>query len=250
MKQDGDSTKALRQKKLTSPEFLEELREKEDFYYLRLSLFTSETGGRFSEHIVRDPVFKAIRHCYERTWQSRLLDMVKSHPESDFTESGIDSALAKAFQKLVEDPPDEWIEPCDPEQERIVANEFLQAAKHGNIARLNELVKFCEIIETRTFNVSKQHKRDFRPWPYYIASVARQFLEQGVLPDKKTVKEMAFLRRAADELPLLKVPVTQWKVSSVQKLNELYNLPEPRWKLFFRELGLKDLPSASTCPKR
>jgi hypothetical protein len=256
-----DSTEVLRRKlsqaerllrtrkRLTAPKFLKELQDKEDSYYLNLRLFKSPSGRRFSEDIIRDPVLKAIRYCRERNRQTEFLKIIRTHSESDFVDSAIDPALAKAFKKLSKDPLQDGIEPYDSEHERRLTDEFLTAVKEGNIDRLEELVQLCR-IESRAIKPPKGRKRNSRPWHYYVAYAARLFLEKGVLPDKKTVKKLAYAFRAENEFSHLKNPVFEWAAKTEQKLKELQALPEAKWRRIFKELGLLDLPTAPTHPAR
>jgi hypothetical protein len=227
---------------------LKELQEKEDLYYFNLHIFTSVTGQKPSLDVVRDPFFKAIRYYRDRSRQTEFLEIIRTHPESDFVDSGIDPALAKALKRLSEDPRQDWIEPYAPEHEKLLADDFLTAAKQGDVA-LKKLVRLCETHETTTYNRPKERQSDSRRWHYYVASAARRYLEKGVLPDKKAVEDLAYAFRARDELPHLKNPVAQWAAKLEQKMKELRDLPKPNWTRIFRDLGLTDLLSAPTHPR-
>jgi hypothetical protein len=259
--EERDSTKGLRrklsqaerllrtQKRLTAPKFLKELQEQKDLYYFNLRLFKSGSGKRFDRKVLDAPIFKAIRYCRDWSQQTEFLKIISTHPESDFVDSGIDPALAKAFKKLSEDPLQDRIEAYDPQHETLLADEFLNAVKQGDVARLRELLRLCEIHETTTYNRPRERQSDSRRWHYYVASAALLFLEKGVLPDKKEIKKLAYAFRASNELPLLRKPVVEWAAKSEQKIKELYDLPKPNWTRIFRELRLTDLPSAPTRPR-
>lgn len=256
----GDSTKALRRKlskleesvrvreKLTAPKFLKELQEKEDFYYFNLRLFKAGAGQRFSRDIIRDPVFRAIRYCRERTWQTKLLEIIKSHPESDFIDAGITPLWAKGFKLLSKHPPQRWIEPYDPGPERLLASEFLTAINQGDIPRLEALVKLCKAHEM-AFSPPRQRASDSKRWHYYAAYAARYFLEEGLLPNKKAVKDLAFITRAGAEFPFLKIPPDRAEQQWEQKMEQLHYRPKPNWTRIFHDLGLEGLPSAPTHPR-
>jgi hypothetical protein len=259
--QDGESTKALRRKlseaerslktfkKLTAARFLKELKKKEDFYYWNLGLFNSKTGHKFDQDVIHDPVFEAIRCLRERSWQTLVLETINARSEEDFTETGVNPYWAKAFKIFGEKPPADWIKPYDPEQEQLLASEFLSAVKQGDIARLKELVQLCEILETTKFNRPRERQADSRRWRYYVAYSARYFLEKGKLPDKKTVKQLAFITRLGDEFPYLRLPSDQWADEWKQRMETVSRPSEREWTRIFLELGLRNLPSAPTHPQ-
>jgi hypothetical protein len=251
----GNSTKELRRKiahleqtlrtreKLTSPEFLKELREKEDFYYFNLSSFNSGNGQRFDKEIVRDPVFKAVRYCRRRTWQAELRKELQAILEREFSDKEA-KVWTLVWKRFLADPPPDWTEAYDPEPERLLTGEFFNAVKHGNIARLQAIVKICEIHETTAMNRPRERQCDSRRWHYYVAYAARGFLEKGLLPNKKGVEEVALVTQLGDEFPYAILPHERWADEWKRRFERLPRPSERTWSRIFRALGLSDLPSA------
>jgi len=90
-------------------------------------------------------------------------------------------------------------------------------------------------------NRSVERKRDSVPWHCYVGVGAFKFLARGKIPTKKEVKQEAFKLRALAELP-----VNSNARDIEARIHELRSHAPKRWARIFGDLGLIDLPSAST----
>jgi hypothetical protein len=229
--------------KLLSPEFIQALYERTLSYFVGADSFKDSLGRRFQKTVINDPVFRAISYC--RAW-------------------AVTNQRAIAL-------PVSWRP--DSKNEELLAHEFVHAVSTGNLNRLRDLIRFCERIEDKLFKLPKRHsKRDSIPWHYYIGITACQFLLKGTVPTKKDVTEAALQERAIFEAAVWdKSWESNWsnlqkqqgnkKPDSVKdlravkvqaKIEELRGLlPNRRTRArIFKDLGISDLPSAPTRPKK
>jgi hypothetical protein len=231
--------------RLLSEEFIQALYERALSYYVGADSLKNSLGGRFPKTVINDPAFRAISYC--RAWavtnQRAIVLPVSWRPDS--------------------------------KNEELLAVEFVRAVSAGNLNRLRDLIKFCGLIEDRFFKPPKRHsKRDPICWHYYAGIAACQFLLKGTVPTKKEVTEAALRERAIVEVPPWdasweskghrewsnrkkqqggkKPPsVKDLRAAQIaQKIKELRPLQPKSWPRVFRELGLGDLPSAPTHPKK
>jgi hypothetical protein len=245
---------------LTSPEFLQTLYEKVVRYYYMPTLSTSG-NGRFSKDITSDRAFKAIEHC--QTWHNQILYYDKQTPASMMSQMGglvanIDKKdLEQAAWRMLTNLRQWARSNYDQKQEEFLAKEFLNAAKSGNTDRLRTLVKLCDLHYRRAFQKPSEINHYPIQWHYYVGANAYSLLSRGVEPNKKQVKEAAIQHRAVDETHAARHQAAKEKalpwgtIDLSPKINELKSSWEKNvnWTRIFRDLGLRDLPSAPTHPR-
>jgi hypothetical protein len=229
---------------LTDPASIKALFEKTLSYRIKADLYKCSTGNRFPKKITADPVFKSIRYC--QSWYLNN-QMIQQLCISDLLQiMGGDSqieGLQNTHEEILKNLRAWSLSSYDPQPATLLAKEFTDAAMQGDIDRLSDLVKLCELYKTKVTQPPREHQSDSISWYYYVGIGACQFLIKGIVPTKKQVKEAALQCRAIYELTKGTLrPIRESAVTS--KIKELRALPCPNWTRIFRELGLSSLPSA------
>jgi len=174
------------QSRFTDPAFIRTLEGKALGYYFGADQYKSSTKERFSKRITADPVFQAIQYL-----------RIRAH-------------IKQRTQEFLSDFPSEHREQIlgadDPQQAKMLSDTLIGAVRQGNITRLQEIVKLCELHEAKMDEQLKERKRDPISWHYYVGIVACGFLKKGTVPTKKQVKEDALRERAIVELSKLNPP--------------------------------------------
>jgi hypothetical protein len=250
----------------TDPAFIRTLEEKALSYYFGADQYKSSTKERFPKRITEDPIFKSIR--YLRRWH-RAEQRAQELPS-----------------ELLNEHREQILGSYDSEPAKMLAETFIDAVRQGDIARLKDIVELCKFLETKVYRQPRERQNDPHPWHYYAAVVTCRFLKKGTAPTKKEVREAALRERAIVELPKWEPSwdskwsnlqkqrwqskhhavtkrelhaVTKRKPPSVKdlrekriaaKVEELRALQPKRWPRVFLDLGLGDLPSARTRPKK
>jgi hypothetical protein len=181
------------------PAFIQGLRKKAAGYFI----------GADPKEITEDPLFKAIVYL-----RRRHENEVK---------------IAEHFPELL----DKLLDPEDPEPARLLAD----VVRQGNIPRLKEAVKFCELFERKTYERSSAHKSGPLPWEFYTAVAALGFFAEGTIPLKKELKKAAWKERAIAELPVM------YRVGSNELLPILQEIRAPR------EMRIDPEPTADEDPE-
>jgi hypothetical protein len=193
------------------PAFLRELRIKAEGYLVSADRNKSSEGEWFPKDVIEDPLFYAIvylrrRHENERKLAERLI-------------SG--QPVGYQLPKLL----DQLLDPEDPEP----AMRIVDVVRQGNIGKLKDIVKFCELFESK-YQRMREEQSDPLPLEYYAARAALGFLTEGTIPLKKRIREAAFKERAIAELPVMYQVGTKEVLPILQEAgesNEMLIDPEP-----------------------
>jgi hypothetical protein len=144
-----------------------------------------------------------------------------------------------------------------PDLEQLIGREFASAAIQGNMQRLGQLVALCAMNKERLEDIDLKHYPP--PWHYFVGVAACRFFINGVIPYKKDVVEAAIQHRAifdaqmraqiggAGKIPILFAPISL--EPELRRLAEKLNQSKPNWTRVFKDLGLRNLPSAPTHPR-
>jgi hypothetical protein len=201
---------------------------------------------------MRDPVFRAIANIRHRGWIEEFIRSANARPKHDYSDADEDTrrkkelleATIKNIRKQLDTPP-------DPEDERVLAQAFLDAVKRGDMDRLNAM---CGLYETKMIQRPRDRQSDVKSWHYYAGMAALHLFRQGVVPTKKQVKERTLVECARAEFAMnpVKVPIADWGKQIDDKMNQMRGLlpSERSWSRIFNDLGLSALPTAPTHPKR
>jgi len=233
---------------LRDPAFIRNLRAKAINYLVGADQHKSpSTKARFPKRITEDPLFQTISYLRRRF-----------HAEQK---------VVKEFPELL----NEILGPEEPGSAKLLAETFVAAVRQGDIVRLKEIVKLCELHEAKIFRPPKERQSDPLSWHYYAGIVTWQFLKEGIVPTKGKVKEAALRERAIKEIPVWnpkwenkghrewsnrkkqrggKKPPSVKDLRAAQiaaKIEELRLLHTPKtrariWARIIRDLGLSALP--------
>lgn len=231
----------------TTSAFIKRLELTAESCFFDASQFKSASGSRRSKWVMRDRVFRAIANLRRRGRLEEFIRQADARPKHDYSNADEDDKLRiqmlEAFFSVCRE---ELANSPDPEDERFVAQEFVNAVKEGHINRLKDLVGLCDLYEKKKWS-GEVGKRGTRSWSYYTALAAARVLRKGVIPTKKTLREVALLEAAFHEYSWLG-PIKGYHQVHEQKRKELRpQMPTKRsWARILKRLGLSDLPSAST----
>jgi hypothetical protein len=142
----------------------------------------------------------------------------------------------------------EKLGPCDPEPEKLLAREFTQAVRKGDIRRIHELCKLYELHERNEVPSPRERQTNPKSWLYYTAVAAHKLLRKGTLPTKKQVKEQALWERVLYEIPK---DIWGWSPKDIEialrnKTAAVSRFLPKNWRQIFNALSLSDLPKAPT----
>jgi hypothetical protein len=236
----GDVKAPVPTGKLTDPDFVMALYEKAIQHYFMAARYKSG-GGRFRKDVTSDRAFRAIKHC--QTWYHRIQRYETLCPAD--LPGGLTEGSEVFAKKTIENLREWARRNYDQRAEDFLAREFSRAAIAGDIDRLNELVKLCQLHKSTALDdLPIENKRYAISWHYYVGVNAVAFLRMGTVPTKKQVREAAIQHRAAEELSRVQPQIKHIELSP--KIRELIRTQRPNWTRIFRELNLTDLPSAST----
>jgi hypothetical protein len=234
--------------KLLGREFFRQLEQKAFEHFIAADRYCSKGGSRLSKQVTRDPLFRAIRYCRlrdigERNWASLPRGFFQG---KNYTLS------AESIQTICEEFAAKKLGPYDPEPEKLLAREFIQAVRQGDMPRLRELLKLCELHEEKGMRSYWDRQPSPRSWLYYTALAAQRFLRAGKLPTKKQVKEQALWERVVYEVPWEIFSRSRKDIEAAlqNKSNEVRRFLPKNWRQIFNTLGLRDLPKAPTHPAR
>jgi hypothetical protein len=231
----------------TSPDFIKDLESKALSCYFDAPQFNSATKARRSKWIMRDRAFRAIANCRQRGWEEQIVQQYRARPKHDYTSADEDTKQrVKWLVETCEDISQRLSIPPYPEDEKVLALEFTNAVKQGDIARLKDLVSLCDLYEKKMWP-PKERQSDPKSWYYYTGIAAAGFLKRGVIPTKKQLKEQALRECALAEFSI-SVPINRWRTQLDSKLDQMRRLlPGKRtWTRIFKHLDLSNLPPAST----
>jgi hypothetical protein len=232
----------------TDPGFIKALEQKAESCFFDASQFKSASGSRRSKWIMRDRVFRAIANLRCRGRLEEFIRQADARPKHDYSNADQDTQLrSKLLEETISCIRSDLVIPPDPEDERVVAQAFVDAVKQGDRNRLNELIVWCQLYETKMIQRPRERQSDVKSWHYYVGMAALHFLTRGEVPSKKEVKERTLVECARAEFPM-NVPIADWGNQIDNKINQMQGLlPSDRnWSRIFNDLGLSKLPAAST----
>lgn len=240
-------------------EFIQELYRRTEEHYFKAARY-KRGGQRFRKDVTADPVFRAIHRCrkqHEGIEHFGNLERtgLPHHLLPGTQNAGFRQMEKIAFRYLHE----RAVKQYDPRAEAFVASEYVNAVKAGNISRLKELVKFSKIAE-KAIRIDEDYIAQPVPWHFYFGMGAFQFLKNGIVPNKKQVKEAAITCRVGDEIRAVVERaianngkrreqgidlngIFKEKIELLQSLFDA-NPPKVNTTRIYRELGLSGLPSA------
>jgi hypothetical protein len=190
--------------KLTSDVFLSELYAKAYEYYVQANTFKSVKGKLFEKSVVHSELWQAMKYL-------RFEEITGSQESRE------------ELRRIME------VDEMPLSQSEVFISRYcLEAVRKGDWAAIEDASKLLKMMgENPALHPGKV------PWHYYVGMAAYELLLMelrpgfkglGHLPTKKDVKKRAIDKRKKAE-------------------GGKYDPPE-RWDRIFKDLGLKDLPSA------
>ena len=232
--------------KLKCPEFINQLKDKADQYLFDLDHFKSESGARLSKADVSTPLFKAIRYCRERGHREQMTKSFLSLAKADDSMPPKHRFQYQILAAFFSDPPKDWLPAYDPKSEKLLSHEFIRAVKAGDVSRLRQIVKFCEIFEnTAIQEPSHDGLNNWQRWHYYVALAAYESLSEGLVPTKKHLKQLARIKCLGLRFDYAGIPSKEWEKAWQQRMATLRDLSKREWARIFADLGLGGLPRSS-----
>jgi hypothetical protein len=215
----------MKAERYLQPEFVQELRKKAIEYFIGADQFKSSANSRFPKNVAQDPLFKAIAYLRMRGWaEQKLKQDFASDEDLDFQRFLAANMLdPKGLVDILE----KLLGARDFSHAKLLADTCL-AVRTGDIGGLNKIVKFCEIFEKKTYGRGRRSPK--LPWEYYAAVAAFVFLNKGIIPLKKEVKEAALRERAIMEHPVWYKEGTEEQLAKLKEAgapNEMRIDPEP-----------------------
>jgi hypothetical protein len=204
------------------------------------------TKERRAVRITEDRVFRAIANIRYRALREQIVRNFQARPRPDYSGADLDTRQrCEILERTVAAIADELKGPPDPEDERILGEEFVDAVKRGDLKRLSSLQDLCALYEKKALQAPP--KGDSRSWHYYTGLAALHFLRRGVLPYKRDVRERALVESVLAEF-YVGAPIERWSVAIEEKRKEMKGTFPKKWPRIFKDLGLDGLPSAPTHP--
>jgi len=195
-----------------------------------------------------DPVFRAIANLRHRGSVEELIRFADARPKHDYSDADQDTQLrSELLEWTISSIRSESSNPSNPDDEKVLAQAFVDAVKRGNLNRLNDLIALCKLYETKMIQRPRERQSDVKSWHYYAGMAALRFLKQGVVPTKKQVKKQTPVECALAEFPM-NVPIVDWVNQIDNKINQMQELlpSERNWSRIFNDLDLSELPESFT----
>jgi hypothetical protein len=210
--------------KFTSAAFLNELQAKAFEYFVKVNAFKNQNKNRFKKAIVRSETFRAIQRL---RYDHQIEELYKVQGRDTRAE---ETEILGA--------------PRTDTAAEFLSGEFIKAVREGDPAWIKDVAILLEKI----FSNGKKVVPEELDWHYYTGLAAWELLFSGNVPDKKQVRERAIRKRALLSLDP-KDRGDKRKVCNRISTFEGFQPDKRHWTRIFKDLDLKDLPSAPTHPK-